>query len=232
MTAPNARDVAHMHRQFTRLYQPDPRDRAYGVRTLGVTGRPGNKSWTTGAILDQGNTSECVRYGITQLLATRRIQRSHALTLTHDLYPWAQQDDGFPLPHDGTTVRAGLRYAQKVAGVVASYHMAESMDELLLWLTEHGPVLIGTEWMSGMDQPTARGFAEPSGWSRGGHCTLLTRLSYPATPAKRWMEDTNSWSKLWSPTLGGKFRMTLDAWEYLIFGLNGEAWCVQETAAR
>ena len=221
----------HVDRQFTRRYQPDPRDAGYRVRSLGIAlPKPVNKSWTTGPILDQGNTSECVRYGITQLLQTRNIQRKHALDLTRDLYPWAQANDGIPLPHDGTTVRAGLQYARKTLGVVASFHAIYSMDELLAWLSTSGPVVVGTEWLTGMDVPDAKGYAEPTGRSRGGHCHLLTRLAYPVTQARRFIEDTNSWSEAWG--LGGKFRMTLDAWEYLIFGLNGEAWAVQETPAR
>lgn len=222
----------HEHRKFARLYAPDPLDAGYRVRSLGrsIVQPPKSRSWTTGPILDQGATSECVRYGTTQLLATKNIVRPHALDLTRDLYPWAQAHDGIAGPHDGTAVRAGLQYAQKIMGAVQSYHAAYSMDEVLSWLSHNGPVVVGTEWLPGMDTPDAKGFVQATGKSRGGHCYDITRLNYPTTQALRWAEGTNSWGKPYG--LNGKFRMTLDALEYLLFGLNGEAWCVIEAPVK
>lgn len=218
-------------RELGRIYKADPRDRNYRIVALGPLEKTyRSHSWTTGPILDQGPTSECVRYGSIQLLLTRPVQRSHALSLTTPLYPWAQAHDGISYPHDGTTVRAGMQWLRTEAKVIDSFHWAFTMDEVLSWLSTSGPLVLGTDWFTGMDDPTQEnGFVlTPDGYYRGGHCFDATRLDVRSTSVvKHRVQITNSWGPSWGDK--GKAWLSMDALEYLLFGANGEAVCVMET---
>jgi hypothetical protein len=60
-------------------------------------------------------------------------------------------------------------------------------------LIRTGPFMIGTNWLSGMDNPNGEGLVRARGTVRGGHEYEV--LNYDAS--KAWWECVNSWSDSW-----------------------------------
>jgi hypothetical protein len=223
-------------RELGRVYIPNPGARNYALR--GVLPRRTarayqSKRWRMGtglSFVSQGDTSHCVRYGNTHILMLQPIVRPDAFVLTADLYPWAQRNDPWPgeePTYYGTSVDAGLQFNLKIAKVIESYHWAFSMDDLLLRLSlpaaqGGGPLVVGVDWYTSMDNLNGTGRWEPSGTLRGGHC--LTVIGHHAPTAKR------SGTIIWGNSHEGNFigEMEYDAAEWLLFAQNGEAAAVTE----
>lgn len=202
-----------------RIHSPDERDADYPLRALipeNVASE--SRTWRVGGgmPLDQGETSACVGFAFAGWLYTAPMQR-----IAHDpepqrIYTLAQALDGFPTPHDGTTVRAGCQALQNL-GHIGSYHWAQSIEDVREYVLSVGPVVVGTDWLTSMDEPDERGVVTVGGEVRGGHAYLCRGFHGPA----RLYEFEQSWGD-WG--LGGRFFMHEADVAELLFGRgNGEA---------
>jgi C1A family cysteine protease len=201
-----------------RVYIPDPRDRSFAMRSaIRATGPIGSKTWRLGPVLDQGWTSQCVAYAWLHFLASAPIMtRSRTFPSPVDLYKAAQKIDEWPgEDYDGTSVRAGAKVLQSL-GLISGYLWADSMDTLKRFVVQRGPVVIGTDWFSGMDR-TRGGYTIPEGRHRGGHAYLVHGWS----ASRKAFRAVNSWGAEWGD--GGKLWIDELDMQYLIFQANGEA---------
>lgn len=177
-----------------RIRVPDARDAAYPLRALVAPQAPlKTRYWHTGPVLDQGETPECVGYGWRDWLNASPIMDKPAAPPSADaIYQAAQQLDGMPLPHDGSTVRAGAQVLQQ-HGRIAEYRWASGLQDVLQWLSQSGTVVVGTNWHEAMFTPDHEGVLHLGGGVAGGHCYLLIGLSVE----RRMARMLNSWGPNW-----------------------------------
>jgi hypothetical protein len=164
---------------FGRLCIPDSRDNNFQVKTLLKVSKRKTRSWKdtiwTG---DQGRTPECVAFAWTGWLEAGPIYQGppHPVVNPDDVYKKAQKLDGEPLPHDGTTVRAGAKVLQKL-GFIKNYYWANTIDELVQTILQLGPVVVGTNWFKNMMNPDSSNVIHATGTKLGGHGYLLSGVN-------------------------------------------------------
>lgn len=176
-----------------RIYERDERDDAHPFALALAPVPLTHKTWMPGAIMDQGQTSECVAFSWKGWLTASPIRQARLLD-QHQLYQDAQAQDGHPLPHDGSTVRAGAKVLA-AQGYVAEYLWAQSVDDVRAWLLAHGPVVLGTRWYESMFSLASNGYAPimPGARVAGGHAYLC--IGYSA--ARDAFRCVNSWGADW-----------------------------------
>jgi len=191
--------------------------------------------------LDQGDFGTCVGNGDAQWGNTSPINDHFTQKDARQFYYEATVLDGDPDDPDapnggqqGATVRSGVKVLQN-HGRLSQYASAASTDEVTAWIKKYGPVIVGTDWYSGMFYPTADGYVAPTGTVEGGHCWVIVGFlpagaTDPET-GKVVAADTyvalNSWGTSWG--LGGYFRIKVSDFAKLLAG-DGEAWTAAELA--
>lgn len=163
-----------------------------------------------GPQLDQGDTSRCTVFALAQLILSGPIMQSlpgeptnpfHKVALTEDhdvidpylteMYRYAQENDEWPgaePEYYGTSGRAAAQ-AFRRKGYLDNFYWLTTVEEIARFIILHGPVPVGTDWFSGMDQKDDRGFLLPTGSWRGGHEYLLDGVSI----GRRYFRMRQSW---------------------------------------
>jgi hypothetical protein len=211
-------------RRLGRHLNHDPRSLAYRV---GRTAEPRTVRWERRIpILDQGNLGACTGYATVGVLGTE----PYYSTLASRVWPWPDlarriYSDATKIdPFDGEwepddTGSDGLSVAKtaKNLGYISGYQHITSIGEAHA-AVQDGPFIVGSLWMSGMDQAESRDFGtvEPTGTPRGGH--EYECLGYDAN-LDLW-EFANSWSTDYGDD--GYFRMTTPSFTWLL-GQQGDA---------
>lgn len=218
---------------FGRRPAPDARDGRYGMRAaLGadvppLEARTGRRIWESPyPALNQGAEGTCVGHGCQHhLLSEPIVQKTPEQSPTAvEVYDLATELDEWPNnTHDrsfGTSVRAGFKALQRL-GYVAEYRHAQSLDDVLLWLADRGPVVIGVDWYEGMAyrQHWTGPYLELTGSVIGGHCVCLIGVDFD----ERYVLLRNSWGPLWGPTWDGTARLRFADLERLLFREGGDA---------
>lgn len=199
-----------------RLVEHDPRSRAYPARRVV---RPKSVLWTHRApVLDQGDLGSCTGNALAQCLNATKFAASrprrryldeqyarllYAKATVLDTFPgqWPTQDTG----SSGLAVaKAGVQL-----GYLTSYEHAFGFDHFAAALALQ-PVIIGTNWYSGMFDPDSDGFVTPTGQLAGGHEYLALGINH----RERYVTFLNSWSDSWGRE--GRFRMTFDDFAALL----------------
>jgi hypothetical protein len=157
----------------------DPLSFGYPVRGLLAaeigTAKPPLRSftWQVGPVLDQGREGACVGFGHgarVMSLPDRHKEVDNAWA--REVYKAAQKIDEWPgESYEGTSVLAGAKVL-KGRGFYEAYHWAFGIDDTLRAIGYLGPVVLGINWLEGMDDPRPSGLVEVSGQVRGGHCIL------------------------------------------------------------
>jgi hypothetical protein len=207
----------------------DPRDRKFSFSTLGVRATTLRKrDWfADGWWGDQGYTPQCVAYAWLHWLNDGPVLYSALPSRRpghdpNDVYCTAQTYDPWPgdctnPQYDGTALRSGAKVIQE-RGHIANYYWANTVDEIVTALLELGPVVMGTNWYTGMDLPDFQGYVRPTGSYGGGHAYLLNGVDLD----KGWVRIKNSWGRNWGK--GGHAYLTLADLGFLM-NAYGEA-CV------
>lgn len=186
-----------------RLKERDERSRAFGIEPLALPTDLRSKTWgVPGEKLDQGREGACVGFGWTHEAVAYPMSNlglgnddAHAwYKAAQKLDPWEGED------YEGTSVLAGAKHG-KALGYYDNYRWAFSIDDLCRAIAWEGPVVIGIDWYSGMDNVRESGRIIPSGSVRGGHCVVLTGITLsprlPGEPSIPMLRGRNSWGVGW-----------------------------------
>lgn len=189
-------------RTFDRRPQFDERSRAFPVRTLVPAGEhaplqaltPRSYTWSCTQVLDQGQEGACVGFGWSGELAARpAVVPGVSDETARHLYHAAQLVDEWDGEnYEGTSVLAGAKVVQS-AGFMDEYRWAFSLQDVLLTLGYHGPVVIGVNWRSGMWDIDAEGWVHATGDVVGGHCVFLRAVNV----RQHGVLIQNSWGLGW-----------------------------------
>lgn len=200
-------------RTFDRVPEFDERSRAFpildhllihhGAEAAALV--PRSYTWSAGEVLDQGREGACVGFGWSgELLARPAVVPGVSNESASRLYHAAQQVDEWDGDaYEGTSVLAGAKVV-KAAGFMAEYRWAFSVDDVVLTLGYHGPVVIGVNWREGMWNVDGSGFVHATGDVVGGHCVFLRGVNV----GKRRVLIQNSWGPGWG--VGGCAHLSWD----------------------
>jgi hypothetical protein len=188
-----------------RCFALDHRDGDHLLRAVVPPTRPKRQTWRLDARLDQGSYPHCVGYSWKHrvMAAPYRSGKGDPIMF----YQGAQKHDEWAGEnYNGTSVRGGAKYLQ-AQGYIVAYRWAFSAEEALNAVGSEGPVVLGTDWKSGMSDPTQHGqhfVMRFDGRNVGGHAYLM--LGYDDYKGMALIH--NSWGPSW--------------------GLNGRAWLPYE----
>jgi hypothetical protein len=168
---------------------------AYPKRTVA---RPVSVTWATKApILNQGKIGACEGYTAIEWLncdvATRnrasstfrpKMAAGRLLTGADAVAAYSRatelDDDGvatrYP-PDDGGTSAVGIAKAMKSYGAIDKYEWTFDWEHFTAAMA-HQPVMLGTNWYSGMFDPDRKGVVEATGELQGGHAYLARGIDY------------------------------------------------------
>jgi hypothetical protein len=216
-------------RLLGRFIEHDPRSRAYATADRGPEhAYEGVFHRRHSNILDQGQLGSCTGNAGTGMLACEPFALSRPVrglgldeAYAVKLYSDATHRDDVPgsyPPMD--TGSSGLAIAKvlRARGLIDGYQHAFSVTGLLTAL-QTAPVIIGTVWLSGMDQPDSRGFVPVAGSVQGGHEYLCREFEPGSTLDNGVITLDNSWGKGWGDR--GRFRMHVRDMAYLL-GQQGD----------
>jgi hypothetical protein len=222
-----------VRRGFGRHVVPDERDRDYSVRDLfarkraAITVRMWPDTMWAG---DQGTTPRCLAFALAHWIEDGPISPKYSGTKKPPflspatIYREAQALDGIPLPHDGTTLRAGAKVLQK-RKIISSYHWAYTLAETTRTILEVGPMVFGLNWYEGMLTPDSNGVIQDTGEIVGSHGIECNGVDLPA---KRFRLK-NSWGTDWG--FGGHCWLPFAVFTRLLKA-NGEAMVASEIRGR
>jgi len=186
-------------RGLGRLPALDPRDQGFrAAAALTVPSTRTSRYWNaSGWWGDQGATPQCVAYAWTHLMEDGPV--THSLTpaplmVPRDFYNECQLHDEWEgTDYAGTSVRAGAKVLH-VKRLIKEYRWAMTLDEIVQWLLEKGPVVAGTNWYSSMfDAPGGVSPLTVAGSVVGGHAHKWDGVN----TRTRLIRMKNSWGRDW-----------------------------------
>lgn len=181
----------------------DPRSRAYVAHAPAV--KPRTTYWPSSApTLDQGQVGACVGNAMADWLNTdygrysgRRGQLPYltevdALRLYSDATHLDGQPGSYP-PTDTGSDGNSVAKAARAEGLITSWRHSLGGITQLIQVLQVTPVIAGTNWTDGMEDPTADGRVRPTGPVEGGHEYLIAGVDI--TLRRIWIR--NSWGDSW-----------------------------------
>lgn len=190
----------------------------------------GSQWWWRPGPFDQGNSSSCTSQSASGAIVTvpTRFARKAAVrdvVLKEDyrlgFYTDIQRHDeweGEEPTYQGSSVLAAAKTA-KLRGLIDEYRWGFGLQEVLQILSNHGAVVLGTNWYSSMFDPVgsrARLDITDVATNEGGHAYEIHGINV----RRKVVAGTNSWGTGWGNK--GRFEM---AWETLdrLLHEDGEA---------
>ena len=146
---------------------------------------------------DQGTSNYCTAYSwLAYLHDGPVVQEAFAqkpMYNPRDLYLKFQENDGITKPsYEGSTVRAGAKVLKKL-GFLKEYRWTRNIDEITKALLVFGPVVVGSQWYSGMMKTDSYGKVKVDGRVIGGHAYVLNGVDI----VKNTYRIKNSWGSRW-----------------------------------
>lgn len=220
-----------------RVPAPDARDGLFPMRAaLGpVQARTGSKVWDESfPSLDQGQNGTCVGHGWKHWLLTAPLVQSKPDTdpLALAIYDRCTEIDEFPANDPvngqynlayGTSTRAGAKVLVE-KGLLAEFRSATALSDMVDWLMDKGPLVIGINWYNGMFGPFDGTLARPTGGVAGGHCVCVQGVDndFQTSQGKGVFLIRNSWGPAWGPWRNGLVHIAFSDMQQLIFGEGGD----------
>jgi hypothetical protein len=207
--------------RLDRLVQFDERSREYPIRELLQAKKPRSYTWQCNSWLDQGQEGACVGFAWAHELAARPSAQKGIFNDTAlAIYKQAKKlDQWIGENYNGTSIIAGIRAVQQFfPAAITEYRWGFGLNDLILTLGYHGPVVLGINWYQDMYRPDSSGFIRVSGGIAGGHAILARGVNIKH---KRIVLH-NSWGQDWG--INGDCYVTFDDMDRLLHE-DGEA-CV------
>lgn len=173
--------------------------------------------------LDQEDTSHCVGFAGAQWGNTLPISDVFSNQAGHDIYYECKLIDGEPLQENGSDGRS-LAKALRARGRLSTYAFAQTLDEVIEWVTTKGPLMMGSYWTDSMFAPARDGTLTIVGDPVGGHEYVCNGFD---SQTKRF-EFINSWGAEWG--INGHFFVARTEYEKLWFN-GGDALAAVELPA-
>lgn len=174
-----------------RRHAPDERDKLHLMTAHIPAALPSYRYWIPGAVLNQGQTSQCVGYAWAAWLGGSPV-RTRTVSPS-DIYHAAQLIDEWPgEDYDGTSVRAGSKVLAG-QGRIGEYVWASHAAELRDWILGRSGAVIGINWYDQMFTPDANGYIHPGGSIAGGHAIYV----YGYSTKRAAFRLQNSWGLDW-----------------------------------
>ncbi len=178
--------------RLDRLPEVDPRNANYPISAVVPEGVR-SKRWRLTQRLDQGREGACVGFAWTHEIAAEPLRGKVDDAYARRVYREAQLVDEWPgEQYEGTSVLAGAKIVQGL-GWMSEYRWAFTLEDILRALSHEGPVVMGTNWLSGMFNTDPAGFLNVSGSVAGGHAYVLRGLDV----RKEFVVGRNSWGPDW-----------------------------------
>lgn len=189
--------------------------------TVGIESLREYRYYNSPYCLDQGNVPQCVGYSTKTMLLNGPIRQIGTEPTPQQLYDFAQRNDEWDgEDYGGTSVRAGMKAAVHY-GTVSEYRWAFTLEDTIRWLLlGNGPLVVGTNWYSGMSNPKDD-WMYPNGIYQGGHAYGIIG----ANRVQKKVRVLNNWGRDWSDD--GRAWLSFDALDYLIKS-QGEVACAVE----
>lgn len=199
---------------FGRLVEHDPRSRMFAAAR--ASSQRSVLHSHSAPVLDQGESNACTGFALAQCINTDFFAGSRTGFLdsrsAFDFYSLATRLDPFPgsfPPVDTGSSGLSVAKAGVRRGFLRGYSHAFGFKGFCR-VVQTQPVLIGTAWYSGMNEPSAGGFVSPSGEFEGGHQYLALGIDYE----RQVLTFLNSWGAGWGAS--GRFFMSFDVFRGLL----------------
>jgi len=192
---------------FGRLIEHDPLSRNFAHPERAFVKK--TTLWAHRApILDQGNLGSCTGNALAQCLNTDyfTLSRPNRYLDEHDaimLYSKATHLDPFPgkyPPEDTGSSGNAVCKAGRALGYLSAWKWTFSFNSFLAALQTQ-PLIVGTAFYAGMEDPDYSGLVKPTGAVVGGHEYCCIGVNY----AVDQLTFLNSWGADWG--VNGRFRM-------------------------
>lgn len=202
-------------RTFDRVQHFDERSRGFRA-AVGIDTNPlRSYTWSCEAWNDQGQEGACVGFAWSHELTARPYPVPSTNALATKIYKRAQFLDPWPGEnYSGTSVLAGAKATQEEVNaggltLLQEYRWAFGINDLLLVLGYRGPVVVGSDWYTGMYNTNSAGFIVKTGSIVGGHAYLARGFKAvwvdkygPRTYANLNLDQSyvlirNSWGQTW-----------------------------------
>lgn len=190
-----------LKQRLGRRHARDDRDRRHLARAKVPAAVPQFKYWwDLGWSGDQGWKPQCVAYAWLHYLEGSPITHPEegALIDPGKYYRECQLRDEWPgEDYDGTSVRAGAKYAQEL-GLIGEYLWAFDLQTMINVVLTQGPVIVGTNWYDQMFDPEwsptlNRVVIRVGGGLAGGHAYLVNGVNL----GLETFRIKNSWGTDW-----------------------------------
>jgi hypothetical protein len=190
-----------MKRTFGRLYAPDVRDMRYLIKPdVRKAAAINFRFWYPGPALCQGSQPACVGYSTWKWLYGGPIKNRIMPFSPYQLYLEAQKWDEWPGEgYDGTSVRGAFKFLEN-SGYVSEYQWAFNIGSVLAYVLTTGPIVMGTDWYTGMMDPGSGMYVKPTGVVEGGHAYLfcgVNRMKKNPDGSLGALRILNSWGSSW-----------------------------------
>ncbi len=186
----------------------------------------GRQMWANPQQGNQFEEGACVGAGWWGYLNSEPFPHAYANNLLFAIYEAAQKADEWPGEnYSGTSVRAGAKvvkygHVPAVGKHINGYAFTDQAHTAAMHVLNFAPVVIGVDWMDGMDRVDAEGFIHPTGSVRGGHCVVVDGVVWDVEDRVDHFRIRNSWGLDWG--FNGRCRIKASDLQHL-FDRGGTA---------
>jgi hypothetical protein len=236
--------------KFGRLILKDKRSFAFPLDDFFSENKPKDfnpnrkrRKWRARAQWDQGQTSLCTAHAFNHWFEMEPVAHPRSkgkykgqprpIIAMRELYCLAQQIDPWPGgcgseanfdAYDGTSLLSVVKIAASKGYIKRYFWEFLDVEKVRYHLLHYGPVMVGTNWYTGMNKPNAFGIIGRTGAIVGGHAYLLDE--WDDTRANAEVGVFNSWGPDWG--IKGRAYMSKTSLAKLI-AEDGEV-CIAEEA--
>lgn len=178
----------------------DPRDFSLtpAIEAISAVQVAGKKSWTNKIRLDQQREGACCGFSFVGFINSapkmHNFDSAYAFQLYHEITENDEFAGDWQSGQEGTSIRSSAKRVQ-ARGFIKNYAFTSTIQEIVTWILNRSPVVMGIPWYSGQDHPTKdNGYrAEATGRLRGFHAIVVDRVVWGVEGEANRVGFANSW---------------------------------------